>query len=180
MQPRRHRGRTWSFSLLSERVLRLSALSNSLQSAGSGFRIRCLRESNIHLPKYVFAPNRQVSDEEELFPAFPYVGLDPIVCAPRLLENRLRTTLTHEYGHVLLHGFLFAVEDDLKKLFDGKPKETRNQPDGSHPKLFLIVPETPVLETDFETRELEVGQTSSFISTGSTTSVPVIQQLYAR
>ena len=42
------------------------------------------------------------------------------------LENRLRTTLTHEYGHVLLHGFLFAIEDDLKKLFDGKPKETRN------------------------------------------------------
>ena len=42
------------------------------------------------------------------------------------LENRLRTTLTHEYGHVVLHGFLFAVEDDLKKLFDGKPKDTRN------------------------------------------------------
>jgi IrrE N-terminal-like domain len=43
------------------------------------------------------------------------------------LENRLRTTLTHEHGHVLLHGFLFAVEDDLKKLFEAKPKETRNQ-----------------------------------------------------
>ncbi len=43
------------------------------------------------------------------------------------LENRLRTTLTHEHGHVLLHGFLFAIEDDLKKLFEGKPKETRNQ-----------------------------------------------------
>ena len=42
------------------------------------------------------------------------------------LENRLRTTLTHEYGHVLLHGFLFAIEDDLKKLFDGKPRQTRN------------------------------------------------------
>jgi len=43
------------------------------------------------------------------------------------LENRLRTTLTHEHGHVLLHGFLFALEDDLKKLFEGTPKETRNQ-----------------------------------------------------
>jgi hypothetical protein len=42
------------------------------------------------------------------------------------LENRLRTTLTHEYGHVILHGFLFALDDDLKKLFDGKPKEMRN------------------------------------------------------
>jgi hypothetical protein len=30
------------------------------------------------------------------------------------------------YGHVILHGFLFALEDDLKKLFSGKPKETRN------------------------------------------------------
>jgi Zn-dependent peptidase ImmA (M78 family) len=26
-------------------------------------------------------------------------------------ENRLRTTLTHEYGHVILHGDLFATED---------------------------------------------------------------------
>ena len=42
------------------------------------------------------------------------------------LENRLRTTLTHEYGHVILHGFLFAVEEDIKKLFDGKAKDTRN------------------------------------------------------
>ncbi|MEO8754637.1 MAG: ImmA/IrrE family metallo-endopeptidase [Casimicrobiaceae bacterium] len=42
------------------------------------------------------------------------------------LENRLRTTLTHEYGHVILHGFLFAIEGDLKKLFDGKAKDTRN------------------------------------------------------
>jgi hypothetical protein len=42
------------------------------------------------------------------------------------LENRLRTTLTHEYGHVVLHGFLFAVEGDLKKLFDGTARETRN------------------------------------------------------
>lgn len=42
------------------------------------------------------------------------------------LENRLRTTLTHEHGHVILHGFMFALEDDLKKLFDGQPKDTRN------------------------------------------------------
>ena len=44
----------------------------------------------------------------------------------RHLENRLRTTLTHEYGHVILHGFLFALDDYLHKLFDGKPKDTRN------------------------------------------------------
>ena len=42
------------------------------------------------------------------------------------LENRLRTTLTHEYGHVLLHSFLFAMEDSLRKLFNGQPTETHN------------------------------------------------------
>lgn len=42
------------------------------------------------------------------------------------MENRLRTTLTHEYGHVILHGFLFVIESDLKKLFDDQPKDTRN------------------------------------------------------
>src|SRR5207245_1361176 len=35
------------------------------------------------------------------------------------LENRLRTTLTHEYGHVLLQGFLFGLDDDLQHLFAG-------------------------------------------------------------
>lgn len=42
------------------------------------------------------------------------------------LENRLRTTLTHEYGHVVLHGCLFLEANDLEKLFDGRPKNTRN------------------------------------------------------
>lgn len=43
------------------------------------------------------------------------------------LENRLRTTLTHEFGHVRLHGFLFALDDDLGRLFDGPPQDHRNQ-----------------------------------------------------
>ena len=42
------------------------------------------------------------------------------------LENRLRTTLTHEYGHVVLHGFLFELDDGLQKLFDGTPRDVRN------------------------------------------------------
>lgn len=42
-------------------------------------------------------------------------------------ENRLRTTLTHEFGHVRLHGFLFQLDDDLKRLFDGRPHDHRNQ-----------------------------------------------------
>lgn len=64
-----------------------------------------------------------------LTPFFP--GKKPRVrIAARLqephLENRLRTTLSHEHGHVILHGFLFAMEEDLKRLFDGAPKDTRN------------------------------------------------------
>ena len=31
-------------------------------------------------------------------------------------ENRLRTTLTHEYGHVILHGYLFAMAERQLKL----------------------------------------------------------------
>lgn len=55
----------------------------------------------------------------------PKVKIAARLQEPRF-ENRLRTTLTHEYGHVILHGFMFALEDDLKKLFDGKAKDTRN------------------------------------------------------
>jgi hypothetical protein len=43
------------------------------------------------------------------------------------LENRLRTTLTHEYGHVRLHGFLFQLDDELAHLFDGTPQQVRNR-----------------------------------------------------
>jgi Zn-dependent peptidase ImmA (M78 family) len=31
-------------------------------------------------------------------------------------ENRLRTTLTHEYGHVILHAYLFAMAERQLKL----------------------------------------------------------------
>lgn len=37
-------------------------------------------------------------------------------------ENRLRTTLTHEYGHVRLHGYLFATELAGADLF-GKSRK---------------------------------------------------------
>lgn len=48
------------------------------------------------------------------------------------LENRLRTTLTHEHGHVILHSPLFATDDGLAKLFDGRPKDTRNSCSREH------------------------------------------------
>jgi len=35
-------------------------------------------------------------------------------------ENRLRTTLTHEYGHVKLHGYLFAAEERRLGLLTGQ------------------------------------------------------------
>lgn len=37
-------------------------------------------------------------------------------------ENRLRTTLTHEYGHVELHGYLFAMNSTRPGLFDAGRK----------------------------------------------------------
>lgn len=35
-------------------------------------------------------------------------------------ENRLRTTLTHEYGHVVLHTYLFALEQRRHGLIPGQ------------------------------------------------------------
>jgi len=39
-------------------------------------------------------------------------------------ENRLRTTLTHEYGHVQLHGYLFAMNATGPGLFDAGNKSS--------------------------------------------------------
>ncbi len=52
------------------------------------------------------------------------LGQKPVVkIAARLtetpnLENRLRTTLTHEYGHVRFHNFLYQVEEKTTSLFE--------------------------------------------------------------
>ncbi len=53
----------------------------------SGFCIRCLRESDIHLTEHVFASNRQVCDEKKLLPAFLHIGFYPILCSPGLFHN---------------------------------------------------------------------------------------------
>lgn len=37
-------------------------------------------------------------------------------------ENRYRTTLTHEFGHVRLHGYLFEVARSSGSLFDSSSK----------------------------------------------------------
>ena len=36
-------------------------------------------------------------------------------------ENRLRTTLSHEYGHVHLHGYLFEMKDRQTDAFASSP-----------------------------------------------------------
>jgi hypothetical protein len=46
-------------------------------------------------------------------------GKKPIVRISKVVhryENRLRTTLTHEYGHVVLHAYLFALGERQLKL----------------------------------------------------------------
>jgi hypothetical protein len=52
------------------------------------------------------------------------------------LENRLRTTLTHEHGHVILHGFLFATDNELEKLFDGQLRAPRHR---DHPFHAIVI-----------------------------------------
>jgi hypothetical protein len=46
----------------------------------------------------------------------PVVRISDTLQAP-YLENRLRTTLTHEWGHVHLHQFMFEVETKPRSLF---------------------------------------------------------------
>ena len=52
----------------------------------------------------------------------PHVKIASRLQAPNY-ENRLRTTLTHECGHVLVHGFLFALEDGHRKVVRGRAAE---------------------------------------------------------
>lgn len=52
------------------------------------------------------------------------------------LENRLRTTLTHEYGHVHFHQFMFEVETRPRSLFD---EERAAQPQTNRCKRENIV-----------------------------------------
>lgn len=46
----------------------------------------------------------------------PVVRISKTLSEDARRENRLRTTLTHEYGHVKLHAYLFAMEQPLARL----------------------------------------------------------------
>ena len=50
----------------------------------------------------------------------PRVRITAALATSENRENRYRTTLTHEYGHVRLHGYLFALTSDMKDLFAPK------------------------------------------------------------
>lgn len=47
----------------------------------------------------------------------PLVKIAGFLSAAPNMENRLRTTLTHEYGHVHFHEFLFATKAETPSLF---------------------------------------------------------------
>lgn len=51
----------------------------------------------------------------------PAVKIAKHLTEARHLENRLRTTLTHEYGHVRFHGFMFEIAVKPRSLFEDEP-----------------------------------------------------------
>ena len=51
----------------------------------------------------------------------PLVSIADSLSGERM-ENRLRTTLTHEYGHVHFHQFMFAIEAQSGSLFPSEQK----------------------------------------------------------
>jgi hypothetical protein len=52
----------------------------------------------------------------------PRVRISAALGTSETRENRLRTTLSHEYGHVHLHGYLFAFSSSGPGLFDAKAR----------------------------------------------------------
>jgi hypothetical protein len=46
----------------------------------------------------------------------PVVRISRVLSEDGRQENRLRTTLTHEYGHVKFHAYLFATQESLAQL----------------------------------------------------------------
>jgi hypothetical protein len=56
----------------------------------------------------------------------PTVRISTTLTAP-YLENRLRTTLTHEYGHVHFHQFMFEVETRPRSLFGDDAQPAANK-----------------------------------------------------
>jgi len=56
----------------------------------------------------------------------PLVSISDKLSAPNM-ENRLRTTLTHEFGHVYFHQFMFDTMNQTASLFPEEHKAHRNR-----------------------------------------------------
>ena len=56
----------------------------------------------------------------------PLVSIANSLSAPNM-ENRLRTTLTHEFGHVYFHQFMFDTQAQSGSLFPTEPKGRVNK-----------------------------------------------------
>jgi hypothetical protein len=56
----------------------------------------------------------------------PLVSIANSLGAPNM-ENRLRTTLTHEFGHVYFHQFMFDTQAQSESLFPTEPKGQVNK-----------------------------------------------------
>lgn len=55
----------------------------------------------------------------------PAVKIAALLTEDERRENRLRTTLTHEYGHVRFHGYLFEVEPPPPDLLRQQPNRDK-------------------------------------------------------
>jgi hypothetical protein len=55
----------------------------------------------------------------------PAVKIASLLTEDERRENRLRTTLTHEYGHVRFHGYLFEVEPPPPDLLRQQPNRDK-------------------------------------------------------
>lgn len=53
----------------------------------------------------------------------PVVFISEELTTDERYENRLRTTLTHEYGHVVFHAYLFTLQQDQGQLFSSVKTE---------------------------------------------------------
>jgi hypothetical protein len=56
----------------------------------------------------------------------PLVSISDRLSAPHM-ENRLRTTLTHEFGHVYFHHFMFETRGQTGSLFPTEQKGHKNK-----------------------------------------------------
>lgn len=73
----------------------------------------------------------------------PLVKISEQLSAPHL-ENRLRTTLTHEYGHVHFHQFMFeGMEAQKPSLFAAEKKADGNK---CHRDTMIAAPERDWME----------------------------------